>query len=89
MKDKVSSLKNLIRKITLIWAYFTVLSLFAFGVSLLQGGETFKLIFAIVVFPVPLVPQKRYACPTLPDFIWFFKVVFIYTAFSKPVHRSH
>ena len=26
-------------------------------------------IFAVDVFPVPLPPVKRYACPTLPAFI--------------------
>ena len=34
-------------------------------------------IFAEEVFPVPLPPLKRYACPTLPDIIWFFKVLVI------------
>ncbi len=31
-------------------------------------------IFASVVFPVPRGPVKRYACPTLFSFIWFFKM---------------
>ena len=31
-------------------------------------------IFAILVLPVPLVPQNRYAWPMRSDVIWFFKV---------------
>src|SRR3712207_1987796 len=34
----------------------------------------FENIFAVEVFPVPLVPQKRYACAILLFFIWFFNV---------------
>jgi hypothetical protein len=34
----------------------------------------FAKILATEVFPVPLGPAKRYACPIRPDFIAFFKV---------------
>ena len=29
---------------------------------------------AVVVFPVPRVPQNRYACPVRPDAIWLFNI---------------
>ena len=34
----------------------------------------FANIFATVVFPVPLVPQNKYACPIRSALIWFFNV---------------
>ena len=51
----------------------------------LQGSSLCKLvqftalenIFAVDVFPVPLVPQNKYAWPTLLFSIWFFKVLTI------------
>lgn len=48
MKDKVSHLSKLIRTITLLWNYFTVVSLISFGVTFLQYETTVP--YAIVVF---------------------------------------
>lgn len=53
MKDKISGLKKLISTITLIWGYFTVLSLFAFGVSFLYNKQTLP--FGIIVFVVGIL----------------------------------
>ena len=53
MKDKVSALSKLIRIITLLWNYFTVLSLISFGITFLKYETTIP--YAIVVFSFGLL----------------------------------